>query len=189
MDLNIISKIFPTTENKHLLTYDSEGLYSITLPTEADEITSLITSLVGNNIIICDATAGIGGNTISFSKNFLNVISIELCKNRYKILENNIKVFNLLNVNLINDSCLNYLNLQCSVYFFDPPWGGPEYKNKKSIRFKLDELSLIELIKTIKKIGNKIIFFKLPNNYDLDEFNEFNYNINKIKKYQIITIF
>jgi len=186
MDLNIIKKIFPHTEKYNLLSYDSEGLYSITLPNEADEISSLIKDLLGNEITLCDATAGIGGNTISFGRNFKNVISIELCINRYNILDNNVKVYDLSNVILINDSCLNKLNLECSAYFFDPPWGGPDYKYKKSIRFKLGDLSLIEIV---KKINSKIIFFKLPNNYDLSEFNEFNYNINKIKNYQIITIF
>jgi len=186
MDFNIITKIFPYTDKYDLLSYDSEGLYSITLPSDADEISSLIKNLLGNEITLCDATAGIGGNTISFGKNFKNVISIELCKSRYNILDSNVKVYDLSNVNLINDSCLNKLNLDCSAYFFDPPWGGPEYKYKKSIRFKLGDLSLIEIV---KKINHKIIFFKLPNNYDLSEFNEFNYNINKIKNYQIITIF
>jgi hypothetical protein len=189
MDIKIITKIFPPTENYELLSYDSEGLYSITLPNDADEISSLIINLLGKEITICDATAGIGGNTISFSKNFKNTISIELCKNRFKILENNVKVYDLLNVNLINDSCLNKLNLECSAYFFDPPWGGPDYKFKKNIRFKLGDLSLIEIIKKINLNSPKIVFFKLPNNYDLNEFNEFNYNINKIKNYQIITIF
>jgi len=186
MDLNIIKKIFPHTEKYNLLSYDSEGLYSITLPNEADEISSLIKDLLGNEITLCDATAGIGGNTISFGRNFKNVISIELCINRYNILDNNVKVYDLSNVILINDSCLNKLNLECSAYFFDPPWGGPDYKYKKSTRFKLGDLSLIEIV---KKINQKIIFLKLPNNYDLSEFNEFNYNINKIKNYQIITIF
>jgi len=189
MDLNIIKKIFPHTEKYNLLSYDSEGLYSITLPNEADEISSLIKNLLGNEITLCDATAGIGGNTISFGKNFKNVISIELCKNRYNILDNNVKAYELSNINLINDSCLNKLNLECLAYFLDPPWGGPDYKYKKSIRFKLGDLSLIEIIKKINQNNHKIIFFKLPNNYDLSEFNEFNYNINKIKKYQIITIF
>jgi predicted RNA methylase len=189
MDLNIITKIFPLTEKYDLLSYDSEGVYSITLPNDAEEISSLIKNLLGNEITICDATAGIGGNTISFGKNFKKIISIELCKSRYKILENNVKVYNLVNIDLINDSCLNKLNLECSAYFFDPPWGGPDYKFKKSIRFKLGDLSLIEIIKKINQQSQKIIFFKLPNNYDLDEFNEFNYNINKIKNYQIITIF
>ena len=49
MDLNIIKKIFPYTEKYDLLSYDSEGLYSITLPNEADEISSLIKNLLGNN--------------------------------------------------------------------------------------------------------------------------------------------
>lgn len=189
MDLNIITKIFPHAEKYDLLSYDSEGLYSITLPNDAEEISSLIKDLLGNEITICDATAGIGGNTISFGKNFKSIISIELCKIRFKILENNIKVYDLLNINLINDSCLNKLNLECSAYFFDPPWGGPDYKYKKNIRFRLGDLTLIEIVKKINQYGQKIIFFKLPNNYDLNEFNEFNYIINKIKNYQIITIF
>jgi predicted RNA methylase len=189
MDLNIITKIFPHAEKYDLLSYDSEGLYSITLPNDAEEISSLIKDLLGNEITICDATAGIGGNTISFGKNFKSIISIELCKIRFKILENNIKAYDLLNINLINDSCLNKLNLECSAYFFDPPWGGPDYKFKKNIRFKLGDLTLIEIVKKINQYGQKIIFFKLPNNYDLNEFNEFNYIINKIKNYQIITIF
>ena len=133
MDLNIIKKIFPHTEKYNLLSYDSEGLYSITLPNEADEISSLIKDLLGNEITLCDATAGIGGNTISFGRNFKNVISIELCINRYNILDNNVKVYDLSNVILINDSCLNKLNLECSAYFFDPPWGGPDYKYKKAL--------------------------------------------------------
>lgn len=189
MDLNIITKIFPPIENYHLLSYDTEGLYSITLPIEANEISSIIFNLLGNNIKICDGTAGIGGNTISFGKKFKNVISIELCKNRFKLLENNVKVYNLLNVELINATCLNYLNLECSVYFFDPPWGGPEYKIKENVRFKLGEMTLIDIVIKIKSFGQKIIFYKLPNNYDLNEFSEFNYNINKIKNYQLITIF
>jgi hypothetical protein len=189
MDLNIINKIFPPTENNHLLSYDTEGLYSITLPPEANEISFIIYNLLGTNITICDGTAGIGGNTISFGKKFNKIISIELCKNRFKLLEHNIKIFNLLNVELINQTCLDYLNIQCSAYFFDPPWGGPEYKTKKHIRFKLGEMKLIEIVKKIKAFGQKIVFFKLPNNYDLTEFSEFNYNINKIKKYQLITIF
>ncbi len=189
MDLNIISKIFPLSVNKHLLAYDEEGLYSITLPNEANEISSIISNLVGNNIIICDGTAGIGGDTISFGRKFKKVVSIELCENRFNLLKNNVNAYDLKNVELINGTCLDYLNMDCGAYFFDPPWGGPDYKTKENITFKLGDMKLIDVVKKIKSYGNKIIFFKLPNNYNLSEFSEFNYNINKIKNYQLITIF
>lgn len=189
MDLNIISKIFPISANKHLLAYDEEGLYSITLPNEANEISDIISGLLGNNITICDGTAGIGGNTLSFSKKFKKVVSIELCKSRFNLLTNNINAYDLKNVDLINGTCLEYLNADCAAFFLDPPWGGPEYKIKESITFKLGDMKLIDVIKKIKTYGQKIIFLKLPNNYNLNEFSEYNYNINKIKKYQLITIF
>ena len=45
-----------------------------------------------SKLSITDATACIGGNTISFGKYFSNVISIELEEYNFKILEHNIKV-------------------------------------------------------------------------------------------------
>jgi len=189
MNINIISKIFPYSIKKHLLSYDEEGLYSITLPNDADDISCIILELLGNDILICDGTSGIGGNTISFGKNFNKVISIELCESRFKLLIKNIEAYDLKNVKLINGSCLDYLNIECEAFFFDPPWGGPEYKKKENVTFKLDNIKLVDIIKKIKTYGQKIIFFKLPNNYNLNEFNEFNYNINKIRNFQLITIF
>ena len=52
MDLNIITKIFPLTEKYDLLSYDSEGIYSITLPNDAEEISSLIKNLFPLRIFI-----------------------------------------------------------------------------------------------------------------------------------------
>ena len=106
----------------------------------------------------------------------------------FEILKNNINTYQLNNVNLINDNSINYLNNNYDIYFFDPPWGGPEYKNKKNLRFKLDTYTLSEIIIKIKNYNNKPIIFKLPNNYDLSEFSNYNYNIIKIKNYIIIMI-
>lgn len=189
MDLNIISKIFPLSNKKDLLSYDEEGLYSITLPNEANVISSLICSLTGSNIEICDATAGIGGNTISFAKKFKKVFSIEINEERFEILKNNVDAYDISNVEFINDSCLTRLNLNVGAYFFDPPWGGPEYKTKENITFRLGDKKLIDVVKEIKAHGNKLVFLKLPNNYNISEFSEYNYAINKIKNYQLITIY
>jgi 16S rRNA G966 N2-methylase RsmD len=188
METDIINKIFPSIPKKSLLKYDSEGIWSISLPCDAEKISRLILNLFGSKLYILDGTSGIGGNVISFAKYFDKVCAIELNKERFDILKNNINIFELNNVLLINDDCNNHLNYDFDLYFFDPPWGGPDYKNKENLRFNLGNYSLIELINKIKNFNNKPIIFKLPNNYDLTEFSIFNYNIIKIKNYIIIII-
>lgn len=191
MDLNIIHKIFPLTPNESLLKYDSEGIWSISLPQEAD----LITNIIKKNTIkynkIFDGTGGIGGNVISFSKNFNLVITCEINEERFEILENNINMYSINNVRSIHGDCLNNLESHKDVdaYFFDPPWGGPEYKFNTKTTIKLGEYKLIYIVKKIRLFNNSPIFIKLPSNYDLDEFSQFNYNINKIKNYLLISIF
>ena len=64
------------------------------------------------------------------------------------------------------------------MYFFDPPWGGPDYKNEATIRLKLSDKSLLDIVKAAKKFNsNSFVSFKLPYNYDLTEFSEFNYKV------------
>jgi 16S rRNA G966 N2-methylase RsmD len=190
MDLNKINKIFPQTEDNHKLLYDEEGLWSITLPKEAAIITKIILNEVGSNKKILDGTAGLGGNTISFANHFEQVVSIELNPERYNLLKNNVNIYNLSNVVLINDSSVNYLKNNFDGYFFDPPWGGPEYKSIQNLKINLGQLTLKEVIHIIKSSHpHKKIFFKVPNNYDLNEFSNFNYKIYKVKNYQIITIY
>lgn len=130
--------------------YDDEGLWSLTLPHDANRISNIILDEFGTNIIIMDCTAGLGGNTISFCNYFIFVISIENDYYRFNMLKNNIDLLNISNIYLINDDCINVLlnkfnkndrndfcknylvrNINC--YFIDPPWGGINYKKKKLI--------------------------------------------------------
>jgi len=185
-----MNKFFPFNENFNKLKYDIEGLWSITLPNDADIISNIVFNNINdNNKIIIDAMASIGGNTISFSKFFKNIISIEINEKRYNILKNNLECYNIYNVILINDNCINKLNIDYDIIFFDPPWGGPGYKSKKKINIKIDDYTLYDIIKIIKnKNKNILIYFKLPYNYDVDEFNEFNYKINYVNNYLLICI-
>jgi 16S rRNA G966 N2-methylase RsmD len=191
MENHKIIKLFPKTDNYKELLYDKEGMYSITYPKEANLISSLISLHFesSKNLNILDGTAGLGGNTFSFSKYFNNVTSIELDKNRFEMLKKNVLIYELKNVKLINDSSINYIknNNDYDIFFFDPPWGGPEYRNNKNIRFKLDSYNLVDIINLIKS-KEKIIVFKLPFNYDFSEFSSFNYKLYKIRNYNVIII-
>jgi 16S rRNA G966 N2-methylase RsmD len=174
--------------------YDNEGIFSITHPDDAETISKLIMGMFENysNISILDGTGGLGGNTISFSKYFKNITSIELNKERCNMLENNVKLFNLSNVSVVNTNSVKYMYenlLKYDVYFFDPPWGGPDYKKQTNLRLKIDLIELNIIVDNIiKQTSNKLIIFKLPFNYDFDQFSNYNYKLYKVNKYYIIII-
>jgi 16S rRNA G966 N2-methylase RsmD len=187
----MLNKFLPNI-NLNKLQYDNEGLYSITHYKDANYISEIIINNFNNNknLKIIDGTGGLGGNTISFAKYFNNVTSIELDQTRCNMLKNNIKLYNLNNVNIINDDSIQFImkyNKEYDIYFFDPPWGGPSYKDKQKIRLKMSNYKLSELPKIID-LNNKLLIFKLPLNYDLDEFSNYNYKLYKINKYYIIIL-
>jgi len=175
---------------------DLEGLWSFTLENDAKKISKILLNEFGNNSIIIDNTAGLGGNTISFSNYFKYVISIEYDNNRFNLLKNNINYLNLSNIYLINDNCINifnknFVNNKIIIYFFDPPWGGPNYKKLTNLKLNLSSYTLKNIISLIKHNSNnkKSIIFKLPKNYDLSEFSKYNYKIYKINNYLLIIIY
>lgn len=192
MEKHILLKIYPPINDLSLLKYDNEGLWSITLPSDADTISQIIYNELDRNITIYDGTAGLGGNVLSFSKFFNKVIGVELNSDRFKILQSNVLAYDASNITLINGDCTMHMNDTIDCYFFDPPWGGPDYKANNIIRLKLGSLSLIELVKTIKEKYNKTVFMKLPNNYDMNEFTMYNYRVIRIPakgtKYQLLII-
>ena len=189
----MLSKLFPHVDYSKIQ-YDSEGIFSITHPDDAETISKLIMGMFENysNISILDGTGGLGGNTISFSKYFKNITSIELNKERCNMLENNVKLFNLSNVSVVNTNSVKYMYenlLMYDVYFFDPPWGGPDYKKQINLRLKIDLIELNTIVDNIiKQTSNKLIIFKLPFNYDFDQFSNYNYKLYKVNKYYIIII-
>ena len=81
LKIDRIHYLFPPIEcsekYRNLLISD-EGLYSITPYKCAELISNIIKTRLGEDITIADGTANIGGNTISFAKNFKKVISIEI---------------------------------------------------------------------------------------------------------------
>jgi 16S rRNA G966 N2-methylase RsmD len=173
-------------DNDIKLKGDTEGMFSLSYKEDADILSNIIKDKFGD-IKILDSTSGIGGNAISFGLHFSNLIAIEINKERFKYLENNIKVFNI-NATLYNDNMLNHLNNDYDLIFIDPPWGGPNYKLEKLISLSLGNIKLKDLTQKIREL-NKIIVYKLPFNYNLNEFSIYNYEIHKIKNYLIIIIF
>lgn len=184
--LNVKKKIFPEDENIDFskLMYDEEGLWSITHPEISINICKTLLKYCNINNNIIDLTAGCGGNLISFGKYFNNVTGIELNEQRFNILKNNIKVYNL-NIDLINDDCINYIDKEYDVFFIDPPWGGPNYKYELKLQLNLGKFELSDLLNKIKK--DKIVVLKIPYNYDYN-YIKLKYNILDVEVYNNIYI-
>jgi len=179
---------------------DKEGLYSITKYTQAEIITKLILKhckINKKDSKILDACACVGGNLLSFVKYFDKCYGFEINEKRYKYLQNNLKFFN--NVNLYNISSVYFIdeyikNLKIDInnlkiddlknknnkifdiIFFDPPWGGEDYKEKKELELYLDNINLKDIIKKSFLISNYIIL-KVPKNYNFFDLNLFGLNL------------
>lgn len=152
--------------NKSKLKISNVGMYSVTHSDDAIKITNIIKSYFDENITITDATANNGGNTIAFGLTFKNVNAVEIDKNEYDILVNNINVYKLKNIKLYNNDYLDVIDkLKQDVVFIDPPWGGKEYKKKTKLKLYLGNKTLVNIIDILHN-KCKAIVCKVPFNYD-----------------------
>lgn len=178
----IFNKLFPLPPNKsyHNLMIDDASVSYITTPINSLLITSIIDSHIPDHIprsdiTIFDGTACVGGDCISFGKTFGSVIAAEIDESRYHMLVNNLLEYELYNVVPVNIDCIKlYKRLNfIDIMYFDPPWGGKQYKNGNNLRLEIGDMFLDDLINDIfeesdqKKSNVRIVVLKLPKNYDL----------------------
>ena len=135
---------------------------------------------------ILDMTAGCGGNILSFCNYFNHVIGIECNINRFNILENNLKCYDFNNYTIHCDDSLKYIDDSIDVFFIDPPWGGPDYKNMNTMEIGLSGFNIANIMYLMP--CNKLIVLKLPFNYNLIILSKYNIVLN-IPIRNIIIIF
>jgi len=203
--------IFPPLANGDMcqLKIDDESIKYITFYVSAQEITNIImnnlddfpcpnpsikhkwNSLSMTNrmseLVITEMTAGVGGNVLNFANYFKYVNGIEIDPIRCQYLQSNIELYGFMNVNHYCDDAVKLLidedNLVQDIIFFDPPWGGKDYKNFTKLRLQFGPKadSIEDICKSLfKKPRNKMIVLKLPNNYD------FEYFISELEPYRVI---
>lgn len=163
--------------------YDELGLFMLSLEEDADHTSKLISDKLGPGKKIMDATAGLGGNSISFNKHFTKVISIEKDPSRYSLLSSNLKRHSC-HGTVLNDDFLNHLDKDVDVIFIDPPWG-KDYKSKLKLSIQIDNLLLKQVTQMVLDRNRKVVW-KLPNNYDLEEFSGFQYEKVPILNYILL---
>jgi hypothetical protein len=164
----------------------SDSLYSVSSPDVANEMSRLIKNALPNIKTIIDGTANIGGNTLSFSSYFDNVISIEINPKTFEVLKNNVDTFKRKNIKLINDDFLNLTeSLTGDVIFMDPPWTGTFYKMYENMDLFLSDVNIIDII---PKLKCKMVALKLPLNYNIKGLLEKVGNLQIFKIYGVMLV-
>ena len=180
--LELKKKYFPNFNNVDFskLKLDFTSLYSVSFPKESEILSNLIKERFPNLKSIADMCSNVGGNTISFCKNFDYVYSIELNKDIFKMLKNNIEAYNFKNYKLLNIDSNNFTE-NVDLYFYDPPWSGIYYKINTNIDLFLSKKNIIDVIKNN-------FCLKVPNNYNftdlIKKFN--NLEVISLRSYVII---
>lgn len=190
MDKKIFfDKLFPWKQgvNRNKLKMNYECISYVTVYRDSERIIDYISKklekykLNKSDITVVDATACVGCDTISFCNNFDVVIPIEVNLERYNDLLHNLETYDVKNAYPVNGNCLEKIDeitINIDIIYFDPPWGGSEYKLKDKISLKIENIELTEIVERyIDRV--KMLVFKLPKNFDYDNF------LCKLEKYKI----
>jgi adenine-specific DNA methylase len=185
---------FKENSDMKRLKLDTTSLYSITPYKYSVIIPKLIKEHTGTgDIIITDACACIGADTITFCKNFKKINAIELCPDRFGFLKENLELFGFKNYRLYNNDALKIIKfLKQDLIYLDMPWSGRDYKNFKEIDLYLSGLRSYEICNLLKDY-TKYIVLKVPNNFIFEHFKENihygNYFKYDLEKFQLIIIY
>jgi len=164
-----------------------EGEYSVTKRQDSKKIIQCMRSLAGSlkGKTVADLTGNVGGDTIMFGLNFKHVDSYEWNPENYEVLKHNVGVYDLKNVSLHQGDSTELFQKHVDVLYLDPPWGGPDYKEKKELDLFMGKTSVSEYLKTVIDSDWKptYIFIKVPANFMFESLK--NLHVKKILKFKI----
>uniref|UniRef100_A0A0K0DJF5 Trimethylguanosine synthase n=1 Tax=Angiostrongylus cantonensis TaxID=6313 RepID=A0A0K0DJF5_ANGCA len=153
---------------------DREGWFSVTPERIAEHIADRMVRQPG--ILIVDAFAGVGGNSIQLALKGARVIAIDMDPIRLKCARENARVYGV--DDRIDFICcdffhfaskwMNDIGKPVDAVFLSPPWGGPSYL--KSTVFDLDDLNPngFDTFTAARKLSPNIAYF-LPRNTALKQ--------------------
>lgn len=168
---------FPVRRNVDMskLMISEVGKYSISKPGDAALINKIVKRYfpknTAKNVIITDATANNGGDTIHFAFDFKQVNSVEIDAEQFAILSNNVEVYGLDNVVLYNNDYLTIMNtLEQDVIFIDAPWGGPNYYTQTNLDLFLGKRKLVNIVRELYNNNKfKLCVLKVPKNFNFQD--------------------
>ena len=156
---------------------DATARFSVTPDAMARRIANICCAPIGGRRpdSVLDAFACVGGDTIALAEHFRRVTACELSRARKAMLDNNLSTYRAY-VNgrigrvrtVLGD--VNTLSLpRHDVVFFDPPWGGTDYKQQDSMRITVGGHTMRAMVERALQQSHRVVV-KLPMNYDITEF-------------------
>jgi hypothetical protein len=170
-----IFKSFPPTKHTNKLLLTTEGIYSVSGYDASKHLAKLILKFFKGkkDLIITDATANNGSDTITLALYFKHINAIEKDNTNFSVLQNNVNVFNLKNISLFHDSLINIIpTIKQDIIFLDAPWKTSmdmNYKEQKNLKLFIDNIEISDIYKNFKQYC-KLFIFKVPFNYDFSYF-------------------
>jgi hypothetical protein len=113
-----------------------EGAYSYTKREDGEKTIQFLKRFIPalSSKSILDGTGNVGGDTILFGLNFHTVHSIEFDHDNFKALEHNVNLYKFKHVHVHEgDTTKLFKDFPSDILYLDPPWGGPDYKEKKEL--------------------------------------------------------
>jgi 16S rRNA G966 N2-methylase RsmD len=189
-----MTKYFPTVPGVNLgnLKIHEVGKYSVTRPRDADDVLQTLLKFIDmsscpapkerkHTLSIIDATACVGGDTISFASAFQKVISVEKDPNTFELLKNNIGVYKLLHDKVlpINADFVELLKHEAlpfpvDIIYMDPPWnpeGQPWHSGLKKLMLKLSDMPVYDVVRlAMRNTPARTVAVKVPQNFDFRTF-------------------
>jgi 16S rRNA G966 N2-methylase RsmD len=183
-----------------------ESAYSSLMPWQCEQVAKFLTKHFQNPKLIIDANGHIGVDTIYMSHLYpdAKIISIELNKSTFSILQKNVREFKKEQyITCINGDSVVFLDIlgkhsnkkeQTSIkliqkqlpadfIFFDPPWGGKSYSANNKMMLYLSKIPIYQIINDNLGEITSTVVLKVPNNFDFNTFKKnakFKYDVESI---------
>jgi 16S rRNA G966 N2-methylase RsmD/DNA-directed RNA polymerase subunit K/omega len=123
-------------------------------------------------VVVTDATAGAGGNTLAFARSFQSVNAVEINEITCDALRRNAEMYSDSRKKIVV-RCDDYLRvaseLTQTVVFFDPPWGGADYWKAEKLMLYLGETPVFDAVNAIQQ-AVRLVVVKVPSNFDFEQF-------------------
>lgn len=160
----LLTKYFPDY-NGDGIKFTDVSMYSSTPSLQSDITVEILKKYIPlrKDLTITDASSCIGADAAKFCKYFYRVNCVEPDRTNMKALKNNLTILGFSNVEYFEEE-YQKLNLKQDILYFDPPWGGPSYKDKSNIRLFYGKAAIEDLL---QKTDFEVAILKLPLNYDV----------------------
>ena len=134
---------------------------------QAEQINNILKKYTDKDYTITDATACIGGNSVLFCRDFKHSNLVEMDYDTALILKDNTRKLKNKTIYYSDYNIIKYL-LKQDIVFFDPPWGGKDYKKSAHIDLYLGSDNIIDIIDSLYN-NCRVICLKSPINFNFKE--------------------